>query len=162
MVVKLLTETRNEVIDSIKGLSDAEINQAPDADRWSIAQVLLHLQQIESYFLSLMDAALQGPSEEVREKNLSYVTDRSKRVKAPVEPTTEFKTGEELLSRLNHSRKKVIAMLEGANPDELTMKSLKHPVFGKTSVKQTLEFIAYHEKRHLEQIEEIKQAILVP
>jgi uncharacterized damage-inducible protein DinB len=161
MVLKQLTETREEVLASIKDLSDAELNKAPDTASWSIAQVIHHLQQIESYFLSLMDAALQGPSEAIKEKNLSYVTDRSKKAKSPIEPSSEFKTKEELISRLNHSREKVVALLEETSPDILEEKPLSHPVFGKLSVKQTLEFIASHEKRHLEQIEEIKQSLVV-
>jgi uncharacterized damage-inducible protein DinB len=161
MVLKQLTETRDEVLNSINGLSDEELNKAPDTDSWSIAQVIHHLQQIESYFLSLMDAALQGPSEEVKEKNLSYLTDRSHKAKSPIEPSSEFKTKEELISRLNHSREKVVSLLGKTNPDILGEKSLSHPAFGKLSVKQTLEFIAGHEKRHLAQIEEIKQLVVV-
>lgn len=161
MVLKQLNETREEVLASINGLSDDELNKAPDTDSWSIAQVLHHLQQIESYFLSLMDAAIQSPSEEVKEKNLSYVTDRSKKAKSPIDPSSEFKTKEELISRLNHSREKVVSLLGNTNPDILAEKPLSHPVFGKLSVKQTLEFIANHEKRHLEQIEEIKQSLVV-
>jgi uncharacterized damage-inducible protein DinB len=161
MVLKQLNETRDEVLASINGLSDDELNRSLDTESWSIAQVLHHLQQIESYFLSLMDAALQGPSEEVREKNLSAVADRSHKAKSPIEPSSEFKTKEELISRLKHSREKVNALLAKTNPDILAEKPLSHPVLGKLSVKQTLEFIANHEKRHLEQIEEIKQSLAV-
>jgi hypothetical protein len=161
MVLKQLNETREEVLASINGLSDDELNRSLDTESWSIAQVLHHLQQIESYFLSLIDAALQGQSEEVKEKNLSYVTDRSTKAKSPIDPPSEFTTKDEIISRLNHSRGKVIALLGEVNPDILAEKPLRHPVFGKLSVKQTLEFIGSHEKRHLEQIEEIKQSLVV-
>lgn len=161
MILEQLQEARTAILNSINGLSDEELNKVSAPDSWSIAQVLLHLQQIESYFLSLIDAALQGPSEQVKEKNLSYITDRSKKVKAPVEPSSEFKTGEELISRLNHSREKLIALLNKTNLDLLPEKALSHPVFGKLSVQQTLEFIASHEIRHVEQIQEIKQTLVV-
>jgi len=161
MVLEQIQAVRDEVLQSVEGLSDEELNKAPSAESWSIAQVLLHLQQIESYFLSLMDAALQGPNEEVKERNLAYVTDRSHKAKSPIDPPSGFKTRAEIVVRLTQSREKVIALIDKEDPATLSEKALNHPVFGKTSVKQTLEFIAAHEKRHIEQIQEIKQTLVV-
>lgn len=111
-----LQESRNKLLGSFEGLSDQQLNQVPETGGWSIAQVLLHLQQIESYFISLVKSALEVPDERVEERDMSRVTDRSKKSKSPIEPSSEFKTREELISRLNHSRGKVIAVLNEIHP----------------------------------------------
>lgn len=38
-------------------------------------------------------------------------------------------------------------------------KSMVHPLFGPMNIKQILEFMALHEKRHIEQIKELKESI---
>ena len=43
---------------------------------------------------------------------------------------------------------------------DLEDKSVTHPVLGAMSVKQMIEFVGLHEKRHIGQIREIKQSIL--
>jgi uncharacterized damage-inducible protein DinB len=157
MILEQLQETRIKLIESFAGLSDQQLNQPPDSGSWSIAQVLHHLQQIESYFSSLVKKALDEPGERVEERDMSRVSDRSRKVKSPIEPSSEFKTREELVSRLNHSRGKVVAVLNETDPGTLLDKSILHPGIGKLSLKQALEFIGSHELRHIGQIEEIKQ-----
>ncbi|WP_121609870.1 DinB family protein [Mesobacillus foraminis] len=157
IMLEQLQEMRNKLMESFAGLSDQQLNQAPDPGGWSIAQVLHHLQQIESYFISLVNKALSEPGQRAEERDLSQVTDRTKKRKSPIEPSSEFKSREELVSRLNDSRGKVIAVLNKTDPGTLLDKSIFHPAFGMLSLKQTLEFIGSHELRHIGQIEEIKQ-----
>ncbi|MBT2758657.1 DinB family protein [Mesobacillus foraminis] len=156
-MLEQLQETRKKLMEGFAGLSDQQLNQAPDSGGWSIAQVLHHLQQIESYFISLVKKALDEPGQKAEERDMSKVTDLTEKRKSPIEPSAEFKSREELVSRLNHSRGKVIALLNETDPGTLLEKSILHPAFGKLSLKQTLEFIGSHELRHIGQIEEIKQ-----
>ncbi|WP_053361693.1 DinB family protein [Bacillus sp. FJAT-27251] len=160
MALSHLQEIRSELFDTIEGLSDQQLNEIPAFGGWSIAQVLFHVHQVEMYFITLAQQALEGASEAVGDIDLSKVPDRTLKAKSPIDPPTEPKSREELVSRLNHSRGKVIAFLNGTDPALLSEKSAKHPVFGRLNLKQTMEFIGGHEKRHIGQIEEIKKSLI--
>ncbi|WP_373464670.1 DinB family protein [Bacillus sp. V2I10] len=62
----------------------------------------------------------------------------------------------ELLSKLEESRRELINFAETAPVQALNEKAMKHPHLGELSLKQWVEFIGYHEKRHLLQIAEVK------
>ncbi|PLR95386.1 DinB family protein [Bacillus sp. T33-2] len=157
MLLQSLQQVRDELFASFKGLSDEQLNVKPSAERWSIAQILLHLQQSESYFVNLARQELDRESARVEEKPIAAYTDSPEKLKSPAEPSSDFKSGEELVSRLNHSRQKVNSFLNDADEKSLADKSLQHPAFGRLSLKQAIEFIGHHEKRHLRQINEVKE-----
>src|SRR5438034_2954548 len=46
--VRYLAETRDRVVEAVKGLSDAQWRFKPGADRWSVAEVVEHLALIEN------------------------------------------------------------------------------------------------------------------
>ena len=160
MVLAKIQEIRSEVLESIEGLSDSQLNETPPNGGWTIAQVLLHLEQIELSLLKLAQKGMEDSQGEAKLRDLSVVTDRSKRSQSPFEPSSERMPREELISRLEASREKVSLFLDGADPVDLEGKSAKNPVFGKLSVKQTIEFIGAHESRHISQIEEIKSKLV--
>jgi len=95
------------------------------------------------------------------DKPFHLAVDRSRKVDAPaqVTPSNEKQTLEEMKSKLAESRAALIELEETASEDKLKQKSFPHPVFGLMDLKQWIDFIGYHEKRHQEQIEEIKTAI---
>jgi uncharacterized damage-inducible protein DinB len=161
VVLSQLQEIRSELFNSIEGLSDEQLNEVPSSGGWSIAQVLFHVHQVEMYFANLAQKAVEEQNEVVKDIDLAKVSDRTIKRKSPVEPPSEPQTREELISRLNHSRGKVIAFLNTLDLALLEEKSASHPVFGRLNLKQTMEFIGGHEKRHLNQIEEIKQNLVV-
>ncbi|WP_174732601.1 DinB family protein [Mesobacillus harenae] len=156
MIINRLQATREDLYSSIDGLSNEQLNRKPAEDRWSISQVLYHLAQTERFFVSLLEK--EGSSDEgpVKERNLEKYTDRSVKVKAPIEPKSDYFTFEELAARLDRARDNTAAFLSKSDDQTLASKSLQHPVLGPLSLKQTAEFIGIHEKRHIAQIEEIK------
>jgi hypothetical protein len=74
-------------------------------------------------------------------------------------PDHEYKTLEEMKEKLSRSREKLLSVVTEAGEEALEKKSLPHPVFGPLNLKQWVEFVGQHEKRHLAQIEEIKEQL---
>ena len=159
MVLANLQDIRAELLESIEGLSDSQLNEAPQGGGWTIAQVMLHLEQIELSLLKIAKKGLEDSQGEAKIRDLSIVADRSKKSEAPFQPPSEPMTRDELLARLEESREQVALFLNGTDPVDLEGKSAKNPVFGKLTVKQTIEFIGAHESRHIGQIEEIKSQL---
>ena len=154
---------RAEVWRSIEGLNDEQLNRKTDEGKWTIAQVLDHLYLIEKAMTKAIKGGLENAEETQADEKPVYLTaDRSKKVKAPayLEPSDGFMTLEGLREKLNSSRAELTDLVAHATEERLAERSLPHQVFGQLRLSQWVEFIGYHEKRHLAQIEELKMGLL--
>ncbi|MFJ7979913.1 DinB family protein [Lysinibacillus xylanilyticus] len=160
-----LCETRNNLVEEIKLLSDTQFNAKPDTNSWSIAQVCHHLTLTEESFVRVIAWGLkQENSQQTERKNVHLIADRTKKIPAPeiVEPAEDFFTVQQIIELLDDSRKKLTTFLDTIeDPSILAEKSFKHPVFGELPLDQWVEVIYIHEQRHIEQIKEIKTFIKV-
>ncbi|MBG9453736.1 PadR family transcriptional regulator [Lysinibacillus sphaericus] len=160
-----LCETRNNLVEEIKLLSDIQFNTKPDANSWSIAQVCHHLILTDASFVRLIAWALkQEDSKQVERKNIQLVADRTKKIPAPefVVPAEDFFTVQQIIELLEESRKKFTTFLDTIeDPSLLAEKSFKHPFLGDLPLDQWVELVSIHEQRHIEQIKEIKAFIKV-
>ncbi|MFB6467795.1 DinB family protein [Cytobacillus sp. Hz8] len=157
MLVKNLGETRMKLLESIKNLTDEQLNQKPSMDMWSISQLLYHLYFAEKETAEIILNSLKTESKKVEEMDLSFLTDRSKKAKADVEPPEKFYKKQEITQLLEESRFQYIqAIFNETHEEKLVDKSIEHPTFGVISLKNLLDTIWLHEERHLQQINEIK------
>ncbi|MFY4775328.1 DinB family protein [Metabacillus sp. RGM 3146] len=157
-----MKEVRGELLNEVESVSEEEFHQKPEEGQWSIGQLVDHLQKIENVMTETFKRiAPSAEDKKVEEKNLVAVTDRSYKKDAPdsVAPGEEPINREEVIMALTEARRDLMAYVDMLDYD-LSAKSLKHPVMGELSVKQWVEFIGYHEERHLNQLREIKQAVL--
>lgn len=153
---------RTAVLESVKGLSNEQLNQRTSPDKWTIAQVLVHLFLLEKGLSKwIPDALMNGEEQTAENKPIHLVPDRSRKVKAPAnfEPRDEFMTWDTIQEKLAQSRKALNDAIAGVSEEQLEKRTLPHPVFGPMSLKQWVEIIGLHEKRHLAQIEELKQEL---
>ena len=99
-------------------------------------------------------------SEKVDERDLSFLTDRSKRVEATIQLSANFITKIEGMELLEESRFQYLQTVFNETHEEILVeKSMNHPAFGFISLKNVVDFIWMHEKRHIDQIEEIKREL---
>lgn len=162
-VVENLTVTRNRLLDEISGLSFEQLNNKPDEDTWSIAQVCHHLYLSESVFTQAIIYGLtKSNAKKAEPKPVQLAVDRTHKAKAPdmVVPSKDPLEFKKITELLNQSRN---LFLEFYNQLEdksiLKEKSTKHPLFGYTPLDQWIELIYLHEERHIQQIKEIKSMI---
>lgn len=153
---------RTEVLVSVIGLGNDQLNQRLDPEKWTIAQVLIHLYLMEIGLSKwIPDALSKGEDQVVGQKPVHLVPDRSQRVKAPknLVPRDEFYTLDVIRTKLEKSREALKNALVGKAEQDLEKRSLPHPIFGPVNLAQWVQIVGLHEKRHLEQIEELKQEL---
>ncbi|WP_226671506.1 DinB family protein [Metabacillus litoralis] len=158
-----LEATRNEIVHTVEDIPDTLFNEKESENSWSIGQVLDHLLKTEVEIRRAIKYMLTLPEQEpLPDKPLALTLDRSQRRIAPesISPTKEFVKKQEILSSLSESRKQLFQLIDTIPSEkDLTKTRFKHPFLKELSLKQWIEFVGYHEKRHLAQILEIKQSI---
>ncbi|MBS2970204.1 DinB family protein [Metabacillus sp. KIGAM252] len=158
-----MKKVREELLNTLNEVSNEEFNKKPSSDGWSVGQVVDHLQKMEKIVLeSLKKSIHHAEDKTVEEKQLEIVTDRSRKVPAPdyVVPSPVPIDRVEVITALEEARRDLINFTELLAKDfDLTSRALKHPVLGELSIKQWVEFVGYHEERHLLQIKEAKEII---
>ena len=148
---------RNRILQAVEGLTDEKLNRKPTAEEWSPMQILDHLQLMETTVAKGVSRELKKETgEKAVKKPIALTVSRSFKVSAPkhVVPTEDFVTLEEMKKRLNDSHNFLYEVYSQATPEQLTQKSMPHPVFGKVPLIQWFPFVGLHEKRHFKQLEE--------
>ncbi|MEH6939647.1 DinB family protein [Bacillus sp. JJ664] len=155
-------QIRNELFEAVGELSNDQLNKKVNEDQWSIMQVLDHLFLMEAGLVKIMNKTFKtGPSEEISEKPIQLTLDRTRKFNAPnyFVPTNDFVTLEEMKQKLSSSRNALHTFVEETKDYNLEDKGFPHPAFGQMNLKQWIPFIGLHEKRHLEQINDIKNQL---
>ncbi|MBJ7966902.1 MULTISPECIES: DinB family protein [Bacillus cereus group] len=154
-------ETRNNLLEEITLLSDAQFNSKPDMNKWSIAQVCHHLVLLDERAIKVISSGSKeiDSIQKERQEIHSILLYRTKKFTAPefLEPSIEAFEVHQMIDLLNDSRKKLMTFLSTIeNVSILAKKSVKHPALGELLLDQWIELIYLHEQRHIEQIKEIK------
>lgn len=155
-------QIRNEILETVGDLSNDQLNKKLKEDQWSIMQVLDHLYLMEAGLVKIMTKTFNtAPSEEISEKPIHLTVDRTVKFNAPpyFVPTNEFITLEEMKQKLTNSRNALHMFVEETKDYQLEDKGFPHPAFGQVNLKQWIPFIGLHEKRHLDQINDIKNQL---
>jgi hypothetical protein len=164
-VVHHLKETKSEVLKSIKGLSDAQLNFKTAADRWSVKECVYHLTLAENGLWAMFEATMKLPSTpekrtEIKisdEDIVKMITDRSQKAKAP-EPFQPDKATWQSAGEAASAFK--AARADHLNYAKTTTEDLRNHVFqlpfGTIDGYQFLLFMSAHSDRHTQQINEVK------
>ena len=164
MVNKLLTETRDHMLNVLDGLSDEQLDFKPDENSWSIAEVVEHLAILENTFGDLVHKAVaDGPNPALKdslafkdEQIMPVVTDRSQKVKTsePFEPSGKFGSFEATLQAFLDKRSELIDYVKTTD-DDLRNRYNNDLPFGAVDGVQFIMFTAAHTERHVLQMEEV-------
>jgi hypothetical protein len=159
-----LNASRKLFLDSVAGLSEAQLNFKPAPEKWSIAEVAEHIALSEDYIFQASGEALKAPAREkmadpgkVDEKILAAIPDRSVKATAPepLRPHNQFKTTADAVAAFTTSRDAHINYLSETQ-DALREHYFKNPVFGDLDALQWILFMSAHTQRHVAQINEVK------
>lgn len=160
--MKETEKIRIELLENVSRLTDDQLNKRVVEGKWTIMQVLDHLYLMERAIVGSMTAALAKEENNPTELKPYLLTlDRSRKIEAPVPltPPDSYQTLEQMMLKLESSRKALTNLVTGLSDEFLIRKSFPHPVFGLMDAKQWIHFIGIHEKRHLAQIEELEQSL---
>ena len=165
-LVDLLEDGRQQLLNSVSGLTDRAAAARPAGDRWSVLECLEHVASVEHRFLSFAgtgdtyDAPRIDPA---RERDLAtQVVDRSTRRPAPeaVVPTGRFHSVAAALAAFNEARDTSVRFAQDQGDRLYTIKAA-HPRFGELNGAELLHLIVGHALRHVAQIRETREAVEV-
>jgi len=170
MAVKELTDSQNEVLSALDGLSDAQLNYKPDSETWSLAEITEHLAITENGIFGMVTQSLKTPADpskrgEVKmtdEQILGFIEDRSTKVKTQkqMEPTGQFGDFEATLEVFKDSREDHIDYLKDTD-DDLRNHYAQLP-FGTLDGLQVILFMSGHTDRHVLQMHELMSGANFP
>jgi uncharacterized damage-inducible protein DinB len=161
----LMKDTRAELVRSVKGLSDAQLNFRAAADKWSIKECVYHIAISEKNLWSFFEATMKAPANpekrsEIKmtdEQIVKIIEDRSTKVKTmeSFEPkNTPFKTSDEALDDFKVKRADHLKYMKTTTED-MRNHVVQMP-FGWIDCYQMTLFISAHTNRHTQQINEVK------
>jgi uncharacterized damage-inducible protein DinB len=163
-----ISDWRETLLASVRGLSEAQINFKPADDQWSIADILHHLALADEanvklsglFFRQIREQSISedpSPDESALDCMDKFRDGLTGKAKAPerVAPLSHL-AAEESLSRLRASREKLIASMSDLSAYDLSRVSFPHPLLGALNGYQWLMIAGLHEMRHTAQIERIK------
>ena len=159
-----LTETKEFLQHSIKGLSTEQLNFKSGPESWSVAECVEHIAISENMIFGMCEGGMKAPADpskrsEVKmsdEQLYAMITDRSGKVKTSEAfvPTGKFGSYDGSVKEFLAKRNNHIDYIK-ATQDDLRNHYATLP-FGLIDTYQVVVFMAGHTKRHTMQIEEVK------
>lgn len=158
-----LKQTQADLIASVKGLSDAQLNFKAAPDRWSILECVQHITLASQGIWQGQQAAMKQPNDSnwkasaTDEMIIKKTEDRSNKLQAP-EPFrpvhSPYKTLDETLKAFNEERDKLIEYVR-TSQDDMRAHFIKAP-FGVFDCYQMILLLSAHTNRHTQQLNEVK------
>jgi hypothetical protein len=155
MFLERNNKIRQELFQTIEGLTDKQFNNPPLNGGWSPKQIFEHLVRMETVIGTNIARELKNPeSPKVRKKPIQLTTTRFIKVKAPgyTEPSDDYKSKQDMKKEIHDSRLFLLDVYESSEKEVFNNKSFKHPIFGQVPLIQWFHFVGLHEKRHLKQL----------
>lgn len=163
--IELLKSTENDLLQEVKGLSEAQLKYKPAPDRWSVEECVIHIATTEQMLWEATDAGIKQPANPEKRSEIKMtdeqvvkgVEDRSTKRQTfdKLKPeNSPFKTMNEALASLKTSREKLTDYVKSTS-DDLRSHVLTMP-FGSLDAYQMILFMAAHNGRHTLQIREVK------
>ena len=163
--VKSLKETKSNLLQSLKNLSDAQVNFKAAPERWSIKECVEHITLAEKGLWQMEEASLKAAAtpdkrSEVKITDdglMKIITDRSQKQTAP-EPfrPEKYKVAElsDVVKDFTAERNELIEFVKKTD-DDMRNHMVTMP-FGTIDSYQLLLMISGHCNRHTQQINEVK------
>lgn len=171
--LEFTAQVRSQLLAELASVSDADFTRPVSPGTWSIAEVLEHIRQVDQELTRRFAkvAAGERPSEKRLLQRIKgtfsmaigpwVIAKPLFRVKAPafVQPL-EVPPRQELLAALHQLREQTLGYVQTCSQEQLQQWCVKHPVFGALTFYEMLLSLAYHEQRHIVQIQHIKHQLL--
>ncbi|MAM17774.1 MAG: DinB family protein [Christiangramia sp.] len=159
--MEYLEETSGHLEETVEGLSQAQFQFKPDANTWSIAECMEHINKTEAELFQLLQQTLDSESDEEAEVSMDdealigMITNREQKAKAAanLEPSNAYASWEEAIEAFEMQREEITAYLENTEAD-MYAHTFEFP-FAVVDAHQLVLFLAGHTARHTMQIEEV-------
>lgn len=165
-LIKYLNESRQEFLDSVSNLSDAQWRWKPTPERWSVGECAEHIVLSEEMLFASAQTALKNPPDPDWEQKtgpkteilLSVMAQRKGKAVAPqeIQPSGKMSRAE-IMSKYAENRARTLKFVEETNlPLKEHISPHPFPVFNPLNAYQWVLYIPLHNMRHDKQIAEVK------
>ncbi|MGB0524708.1 MAG: DinB family protein [Flammeovirgaceae bacterium] len=170
---KQLQESLDQLLKELSQSSEQELNQVVEKEEWSVLQILYHVKSSERASLAYMKKKLRylherrppkvGFLELLRSLALQGFLRSSLKAKAPhrLAAFPPDLTMDGIAINWIALRKEMEAFLHSLPKDVLDLALYKHPMVGRLSVYQGLNFLQAHFDRHKKQIHDLLERLRV-
>lgn len=154
-------EARKELLHVLEGLEEEKLHHKKSPELWSVSENVEHLYLIENKIVNGLKKAIQAKLA-VEEKDLNLekiLANRTYKVQAPddIVPSGHPYTKAELLQLLEQSRANLNNFIQEADDESLHAYGFSHRWIGDLSAQQWVQLIGFHERRHIDQINDSLQ-----
>jgi uncharacterized damage-inducible protein DinB len=157
-----LNRTKENLLNSIKGLSKEQLNFKSTPTSWSIAECTEHLAISEGNLWGALDGALKAPADPAKRAEVKFsdadllkmITDRTNKIKTPEMFEPKGVTHEDAIKDFTGKRDAHLEYVK-TTKDDLRNRYAQFP-FATVDAYQVIIFMAGHTTRHTAQIEEVK------
>lgn len=157
-----LDATREELLSQLETVEESILHFRPETEKWSIVQILFHLNSSESISTKYMAKKSQGGASVPKTTALSHL--RIFALKTALRNFTWKKPAvlpdppeqlhlQEVLQTWNETRHHLKTLLEQLPDDVLNRNIFRHPSAGRMNASHALTFMQEHFYHHLPQIE---------
>jgi hypothetical protein len=164
-IVDALNTTRDNLHQSLSGLTDTQLVYKPTPDRWSIAECVEHIALVEKGILRAIQAGMSVSADaakrsEIKLSDVDVIKATRSRVvtlaaPTPFMPTGRYGDAKASLQVFDDQRAAALAFTQAVQ-DDLRTHFFVHPAFGTLDLYQALLVMVSHVARHTKQIEEVK------
>lgn len=164
-LISNLKDTKDNLSQSIKGLTETQLNFKASPNKWSVKECVQHLALTEKSLWEWAEATLKEPVNAESRKEIKMTdqeiinssTDRSQKFKAQesaMPELSQWKTTEEAMNAFKEERMKLIKYVKTTTDD--VRNHVTKSLFGSIDAYQVMLVISSHTARHTKQIEEVK------
>lgn len=169
--VNLLKDTKSEVLQSVKGLSEAQLNFKASPEKWSVKECMYHIAVSEKNLWGMYENAMKSPANPEKradikvtdEQLIKMMEDRSSKFKTneAFEPkNTPYQSLDEAVNSFKEMRTDHIKHIKTSTED-MRNHVVQMP-FGALDCYQLCLMMGAHSNRHMQQINEVKADAAFP
>lgn len=158
-----LEKKKHEVLAAIQHVSDEDFSKRSDPDKWSISEILAHLQTSESlstqYIIKKSQGLAEAENTTLKHDVLMVLVKISQRLpfkfRAPNVVTTNtpaYATKKELITHWDKTRQQIKELLEKFSEDQIKKQIYRHPRIGLINIQHGLIFFREHIIHHYPQV----------
>ena len=158
--LKRLDVVHQKLLDTVQPLAKDLFMQRPSDSEWSVAEILQHLYLVEERVVKDLTLAIAAePGRGGFFKRLlptSIVALRIRKFQAPkVVNPVDVPGKDVVLANYNGARQSLKDLCHTHGAKRFRTLVFNHPFFGQIDGAATVDFVGYHEQRHLKQIREV-------
>jgi uncharacterized damage-inducible protein DinB len=149
-IVDDLRNARSDLLASVQDVSPDDLRRRPAEGEWSVIELLAHLPDVDRYYLSQAQQLRDVPGHA-----FVYFDEDAW---ARENPDAIDRDPRDVKLAMAAAHDEVVRWARSLTPDELD-RAGGHPARGSISVREMLERIANHDRRHTEQVLTIRRKL---